>query len=144
MSEQGFITTSAMNDTQHRQTGFTIIELIIAIVIFAILVPSTASFLALLNDMNDRARDTAIINALAENKVESLRSAKFTSLADGTTNFTNELPQTITAPRSATYQISTPQSGLKMAFITITYNDHGRQKTLSYKTYIGELGVGQY
>lgn len=128
----------------HHQNGFTIIELIVSIVVFAILVPSVASFLSLLNDMNDRARDTAIINALAENKVESLRSAKFTSLTDGTTNFTNELPSTITPPKSATYQISTPQSGLKMAFITITYNDHGKQKSLSYKTYIGELGVGQY
>lgn len=144
MSGRDFITIDAMKHDIRHQSGFTIIELLVSIVVFAILVPATASFLSLLNDMNDRARDTAIINALAENKVESLRSAKYTSLTNGTTDFTGELPQTITAPRSATYQITTPNTGLKQVDLNITYNDHGRQKTLSYKTYVGELGVGQY
>lgn len=133
-----------MKYSTRQQNGFTIIELIVSIVVFAILVPAIASFLALLDDMNDRARDTAIINALAENKVESLRSAKYTSLTNGTTDFTSELPQTISKPRSATYQVTAPNSGLKQVDLNITYNDHGRQKTLSYKTYVGELGVGQY
>lgn len=144
MSEQEFITTSRMKHNTKHQYGFTIIELLVSIVLFAILVPATASFLALLNDMNDRARDTAIINALAENKIESLRSAKFTSLTNGTTSFTSELPDTITPPRSASYQITTANTGLKQVDLNIAYNDHGKQKTLSYKTYIGELGVGQY
>jgi len=127
-----------------RASGFTIIELIVAIAVFAILVPAIATFLNMLNVLNDQAADTAIINALAENKVESLRSAKYNSLANGTTDFTNELPATIAKPRSATYQVTTPQTGLKEVNLSVTYSDHGQQKTLTYKTYIGELGVGQY
>lgn len=129
----------------HRRThGFTIVELVIAITVFALLVPAIASFLGLLNTLNDRARDTAIVNALAENKVESLRSANFVAITTGSHDFSNELPATISKPRTATYVVSTVTPALKEINVSVTYNDHGTNKTLSYRTYIGELGVGQY
>lgn len=127
-----------------KSKGFTIVELVIAITVFALLIPAVASFLNLLNVLNDRAADTAIINALAENKIESLRSAHYNGLNNETVDFTSELPVTIAAPRSATYQVTTPVTGIRQVDMTVTYNDHGQQKTLAYKTYVGELGVGQY
>ncbi len=129
---------------KHKQAGFTAIELLVAIAVVGILVPTLVGFVNTLNRLNDRARDMAIINALVENKVEGLRSMGYTGLSNGTTQFTNELPASIGSPKTASYTVTTPNAGIKQIDATVTYNDHGANKTISYRTYIGELGVGQY
>jgi prepilin-type N-terminal cleavage/methylation domain-containing protein len=130
--------------TKKIEDGFTVIELLVTIAVVGILVPTLAGFINTLNRLNDRARDMSIINSLAENKVEGLRSVGFGGLNTGTTTFTGELPATIGTPRSATYTISSPNSAIKQVDVNVTYNDHGTSRTLSYRTYVGELGVGQY
>ena len=129
---------------RHKQAGFTVVELLIAIAVVGILVPTLAGLVNTLNRLNDRARDLNIVNSLAENKTESLRSMGFTALSDGSTSFTAELPTTLGSPKSASYVISTPNTGIKQVDMTITYNDHGKTQTMRYRTYVGELGVGQY
>jgi prepilin-type N-terminal cleavage/methylation domain-containing protein len=129
---------------QYKQAGFTIVELIVTIVLIGLLVPAITMTITTLNLINDRARDLASVHALAENKVESLRSVSFTGLANGTTTFTNELPASLATPRSATYTISAASPALKQVDVSISYNDHGQNRSISYRTYIGELGVGQY
>jgi prepilin-type N-terminal cleavage/methylation domain-containing protein len=126
------------------ENGFTIIELLIAIAVVAILVPTLIGFVTTLNRFNDRARDMAIVNALVENKVESLRSIGFSGITDGTTSFSSELPTTIGTPRTATYTVTTPNPGIRQVDISVSYDDHGIQQATTYRTYIGELGVGQY
>lgn len=120
------------------------VELVVTISVFAIIVPALASMLGQLDSVNDKARDMAVVHALVENKVESLRSISFTGLTDGSTDFTGELPQTVAAPRSASYTVSAVNAALKQVDVSITYNDHGATRNLTYRTYIGELGVGQY
>lgn len=105
-----------------------------------------------LNAVNDRARDLTLANALAENKIESLRSLGFTGLVDGTYDFTSELPTELTGPTHASYSIATsddpasanPMPNLKRVDITIYYQDLEDTRNLLYTAYIGELGVGQY
>lgn len=138
-----------MADGRWRENGFTITELLITIVVFAILIPVIANMIALIDGVNDRARDKAIINSLVENKAESLRSLGYIALSNGTTDFTGELPSTVGSPRSATYTVSEPAApnndiGLKKLVITVTYTVNGSSETLNYETRIGELGVGQY
>lgn len=132
---------STMNKNQ---SGFTIVELLISIVVFAIVVPGLASFLNFISSLNDRARDVSVINAMVENKVEALRSVSFVGVGTGTTDFSDELPQHISRPRTATYEISSVSPSLKQIDVTVTYNDSGSERTLTYRTYLGELGVGQY
>lgn len=131
--------------TKKNELGFTAIELLISISMIGIIVPSIIGLITTINRLNDRANDMNTINSLVENKVESLRSIGFTGLENGTTNFTNELPPGIDSPRSATYTISSPhQPDIKQIDILIDYTDQGRPQSVSYKTYVGELGVGQY
>lgn len=124
--------------------GFTIVELLVSIAVFAILVPSISVFLNTLGSINDRARDLATINALVENKIEGLRSASFVGVPNGTVDFTTDLPASVAAPRSASYVVSSVSTSLKQIDTTVTYNDHGNNRSLTYRTYLGELGVGQY
>ena len=130
--------------TKKSQQGFTIIELLVAIAVIGILIPTLVGFVNTLNRFNDRARDMALVNSLAENKAEALRSLGYTGLSNGTTSFASELSTSLGSPKSANYTISTPNTGIKQVDIAISYNDHGSVQTVNYRTYIGELGVGQY
>lgn len=124
--------------------GFTTVELLIAISMIGIIVPSVIGLTTTINKLNNRANDLNTINSLAENKIESLRSLGFTGLSDGTTAFTNELPPSIGSPRSATYTVTSPQPDIRQVDIQIDYTDHGTPHSASYRTYVGEVGVGQY
>lgn len=126
------------------QQGFTIIELVVTIVLLGAAVPFMASLVNLLGSLNDRSRDMASIHALTEHKVEALRSTGFSGLNNGTVDFTNELPASVAAPRSAQYIVSSVDSSLKQIQVDVSYNDHGTPRSLNYRTYVGELGVGQY
>jgi prepilin-type N-terminal cleavage/methylation domain-containing protein len=126
------------------EQGFTIIELLITIAVVGILVPTLAGFINTLNRFNDRARDLTLVNSLAENKVESLRSIGYSGITAGTTSFDSELPTTLGSPHSAIYTVTTPNTGIKQVDLSISYNDHGTTQTVNYRTFVGELGVGQY
>lgn len=124
--------------------GFTIIELLVTIAVIGILVPTIMTFVGTLTQLNDKTKDLTLINSLAENKVESLRSIGYTGVAVGTTDFTSELPDSISEPKSAQYTTTMPTPGIKQIDITISFGGHGENQTIKYRTMIGELGVGQY
>lgn len=126
------------------KNGFTIIELLITIAIFGLVVPGLVALISTIDRLNDKARDISVINSLVENKIEGLRSISFVGVNNGTYDFSNELPQGIAPPKSASYTVSNVTSSLKQIDLNITYNDHGTAKTINYRSYLGELGVGQY
>lgn len=89
-------------------------------------------------------RDTALANSYAETTVEGLRSIGYNGLSNGTTDVTSELPSELKSPRNGEVVISDAMTGVKQIDLTMTYNDQGTQRTYNYRTFIGELGVGQY
>lgn len=125
------------------QGGFTVIELLIGIGLFGLITPSISFAIVSINRINDRAADLTYASVIAENKIEYLRSAGFNSLTNSVTDFTNELPATFTAPRTATYTVTTPETGMRKIEILISYTDHGTTKNLNYGSIISELGVAQ-
>lgn len=126
-----------------KSQGFTVVEVMIGIGLFAVIVPSIILAIVSLNQLNDRAADLTYANVLAENKIESLRSAGFNSLNNGTYDFTSDLSSTFTKPRQANYVISTPETGLKEIEVNINYTQQGILRQLRYKSMISELGVAQ-
>lgn len=126
-----------------KSQGFTVIEVMIGIAIFALVVPSMILAIVSLNQLNDRASDLTYANILAENKIESLRSAGYNSLVDGTYDFTGDLTATFTKPRQANYIITTPENGIKVIEVNIKYTQSGIARDLQYKSMISELGVAQ-
>lgn len=126
-----------------KQVGFTVIEVLIGIGLFGVIMPSIIIGVVGVSRLNDRAADLTRANVIAEEKIESLRSAGYNALNDGTTNFESELEPTFTKPRSAVYTISTPSPGIKHIEVSIQYTDQGTSRTLSYRSIITELGVAQ-
>jgi type II secretory pathway pseudopilin PulG len=125
------------------QSGFTIVELITGIVLMGLFVATVASLQNNEVKLAQRGRDVSVVNSYAENKIESLRSAGYLAVNNGTSDVTNELPSELKSPRSATLTVSLDPVAMKRVVLSITYNDQGTAKTYSYTTYIGEVGVGQ-
>jgi prepilin-type N-terminal cleavage/methylation domain-containing protein len=134
---------STKNIKIRNNQGFTIVELIVTIVIMGIIIPAVAIALTNLTIVDYQARDLALANFIAQNKVETLRSNGYNSLANGTTSFSAQLPNTMGSPKSASYTVSTPQTGIKQVDVAISYTEYKKTKNIAYRTYISELGVGQ-
>ena len=128
------------------QSGFTLVELLTAIVIGAFFTGAVSTLLVNSAKIAQRSRDVAVVNSFAENKIESLRSIGYLGLniTDPPTNISSELPIELRTPRNATLDINQYSISIKQAVLSIEYNDQGAQKIYSYTTLIGELGVGQY
>lgn len=133
-----------MTRIHKNSAGFTIVELLVTMLVGAVIVGSTHVILMSHAHLSQQARDLVIVNAYAENKIESLRSIGFAGLTDGTATITSELPTELNSPRAGTLQISSYSSAIKKVDLSISYNDQGANRTYSYTTYVGELGVGQY
>jgi type II secretion system protein I len=123
--------------------GFTVVELLVAIAIFGIVIPSLTAAVTSLTVLNNRARDLTLVNIIASNKAEQLRSSGFNSLNAGTYTFTAELPNEISNPKTATYTVDTATPGQAQITINITFKDYNRTITKTYRTVVSELGVGQ-
>lgn len=125
------------------QKGFTVIELLIAIAVMGFTIPGLAIALRNLTAINNRTRDLSLSNIIISNKAEQIRSSGFNSLSAGTVDFSNELPSQLASPKSASYTVTNPSAGLAEINLTISYKDYNQTRTLTYKTIVSELGVGQ-
>ena len=128
---------------KNKTEGFTTVELITATIIAAIVVASASLIIGNYSHLSGKGRNLILSNSFVEAKAEALRSIGYSGLSDSTTDISNELPAELATPRSASLQISPQGAGLKQIDITVTYSDQGAPRTYSYRTYIGELGVGQ-
>lgn len=130
------------------QSGFTIVEIVTGIIVMTIFVGGIGITVNNLTYINDRSYDQVLLNGLVENKAESLRSASFNALENGTFDFSDELPSSIGTPKSATYTVednpdTETANTLKDVTFTITYTVGRSSETVNYTTSIGELGVAQ-
>ncbi|MCA9334666.1 hypothetical protein KC953_00810 [Candidatus Saccharibacteria bacterium] len=125
------------------ESGFTIIELIIATVLFVVVVPAIAGMISSAGYVNKKSVDYTLINNLAEEKIESLRGTGYANLVNGTTDFADELPASLSPPNSASYVISDQDTHIKKIAVTISYTYQEETKTFHYTSFVSENGLGQ-
>lgn len=123
--------------------GFTLVELIVALAVGAIVTVTLSQVVNNYVHLAQRGRYLSLANAYVEAKVESLRNSGYNGVANGTTSLTSELPVGLPPSRSSSMTVSSPSGGIKQIYITLSYRDQGQTQTHNYTTYIGELGVGQ-
>ena len=123
--------------------GFSIVELIIAIVVGVTFIGSMNLVVNNYNNLSRRDRNLVLANSFAEGEMEALRNQGYNSLSTGTSDISGQLPAQLPAPRSSSLTISQLPAGLKQVVVSVTYNDQGASRTYNYTTDMGELGVGQ-
>lgn len=126
----------------NKSGGFTVVELLIAIGLVGVLVPSLYLAVNSINITNKRSRNIFLANVSVENKIEKLRSGGYNSIPTGELDFTNELPAELPKPNKALLKISASE-GKKIIDVSINFQDAGRQRSTQYKTIISETGIGQ-
>lgn len=138
---KGYIISLSMNNDQK---GFTIVELLVAILIIGI---TTASISSLFISVQGVQRKTSYLDSAtraAQREVESLRNDNYGSLTAGQTiNFTSDLPTSLPANRSGTVTVSEPSSDIKRVDVTVTYTDGGKQQVVKLSSLIGVIGITQ-
>ena len=92
--------------------GFTIVELVIAIVVGGVIFATAGVAISNYSHLSGRGQNLVLANSFAEGKVESLRSISYSGLSTGTTDISGELPAGLQAPKSASLEISEPTQGL--------------------------------
>lgn len=133
-----------MSKSESTEYGFTIVELLITLIVGAVLITGLHSIVTSQTYITERSRDLVIANSYVEARIEALRSLGYSGLTDGTTDITSELPAELNSPRSANLIVTTHTTAIKKVVINLTYNEQGTERSHSYTTLIGELGVGQY
>jgi len=126
------------------QKGFTLVELIVAIVIIGFMVTGITSLYIAVEKTQSKTRMLETATRAGEKKIEELRNSHYSALQNGSTiNFTNELPNTLPSPRSGTVAVSEPIAGIKRVDLNITYKDGNSDRKVELSSMIGVLGIGQ-
>lgn len=132
-----------MKSVKSSQAGFTLVELLVAIAVGAVVTLSLTQVVTGYIHLSQRGRYLNMTNAYAEAKIEALRNQGYNAVAVGTTNLAAELPSKLPPGKSGNMVVTQPSAGLKQVDLTLSYKDQGQDNTYTYRTYLGELGVGQ-
>lgn len=125
------------------QSGFTLVELLVAIAVGGIVTLSLTQVVTGYLTLSQRGRYLNVANAYVEAKVEALRNQGYNAVNTGTTDLSGELPDHLPPQSSGTMVVTDQGDGIKKVDLSVTYKDQGEPITYSYATYLGELGVGQ-
>ena len=127
----------------NKQDGFTVVEILVAIAVAAVILTTLNSALTTFIHLGQRGRYLSLANTFVERDVEGLRNDGYNALNIGTTSLTSSLPSGLPPGSSGTQVVNQPMLGVKQIDITISYKDQAQTLNYGYTTYIGELGVGQ-
>lgn len=126
------------------EAGFTLTELMVTIVVVAVVVASASTMFLTIQRTQLRTANLESATRSALREIEVLRNQQYNQLEPGSTiDFTDDLPDQLREPRSGTIEISEPTSGLRQVDVTITYRDGNDERTLTFSSLIGVLGITQ-
>lgn len=127
-----------------KQSGFTLVELVVAIAVIGLLVTGVTSLYITIETTQRKTRLLETATRAGEKKIEELRNNHYNTLTNGSTiDFTTELPSTLPEPHSGTVDVSEPTPGVKRVDLNITYRDGRIDKEVELTSMIGVLGLGQ-
>lgn len=125
-------------------SGFSLIELIVAMTVFGLMAIGIINLFIGIDAMQRRAQRIETATRAAESEIESLRNNHYNSLESGTTlDFSDELPESLPAPRTGEVVITEPTPGLKKLEVTVTYNQQPQGKSITLTGLIGSIGIAQ-
>jgi prepilin-type N-terminal cleavage/methylation domain-containing protein len=127
-----------------QQKGFTLVELMVAIVILGIAISGISALYYNMQVMQTRSQHLDLATRAARTEIEVLRNNNYNSLTPDTTlDFTDDLPDSLPHDKSGTVSITQPVDGLRRVDVTITYTDFGKSETIKLSSNIGVIGIGQ-
>lgn len=129
---------------RHDQSGFTLVELVITILVLGVVLTSVVTLFVNIQQAQTHTRYLETATYAAQAEIESLRNINYNNLTPGQTiNFTDDLPDSLPSGATGTVTISEPVSGLRRADVSVSYSYKGKDRTVSLSSLIGVLGITQ-
>lgn len=126
-----------------KESGFTLVELIVSITIIGIVITSVVSLFLIVQSTQRRTVYLESATRAAQRQVESLRNNNYNNLVAGQTiNFTSQLPANL-KQSSGTVLVSEPSPGLKRVDVTVEYYEGTSRQEVKLSSLIGILGITQ-
>lgn len=132
--------------THNRESGFTLIELIITSVVLSTMFLAILGLFGTLRGINTSANGLTVATEAAQQQLETFRNLPYGSVAVGTQDTTPNLASypILGAARSSSSVVTLVDSrGLKKLVISLTYFDHGRQEQIQVSTLIALNGISK-
>lgn len=130
--------------THKNENGFTLVELIVAIVIISLMAIGVTSLYIAIEKTQRKTRLLETATRAGEKKIEELRNNHYNALENDTViDFTGELPSSLPEPRSGSVAVSEPTPGIKRVDVTVSYRDGNANRDVELSSLIGVLGIGQ-
>lgn len=127
-----------------KETGFTIVELLVTIAIIGITAGSLASLFISIRNIQQQTVYADSATRAAQREIESLRNDNYSALTPGQTiDFTSQLPNSLPPGSSGTVQVSQPSTDLRRVDVTVTYKSDGNQHDTTLSSLIGVIGITQ-
>lgn len=133
------------------ETGFSVVELLIAMIVIGIVFGSFVVGFTSISNINKRALDVSVANGLAFAKVQEYENKPYSNLPATTPtgslqqveDFSSSLPTSLVGPRSGLVYINTISNTLKQVVVTIQFGASGDQRTIQYGDFIQASGLGR-
>ena len=119
--------------TLHRVSGFTLLEVMLALVLFAASTVAMVEVMQHAQSVTGDGESVLLATHLAQRRLEELRNTSYGSL-------TNESKATISSPSgysrfSRQVTVTTPYTNLKQVVVTVYWTAEGAETSISLQTY---------
>lgn len=131
---------SVMRNYTNQQTGFTLLEIVVTIVIIAMGTLAVATVSIGTGSINHQARQLALATAAIQQKMEADRNLPFASIP-ANEDFTSSLPAELASPRSAIATFTNVVAGLSRLDINVSYTDKNHTRSAQVSTLIYQQGI---
>jgi prepilin-type N-terminal cleavage/methylation domain-containing protein len=126
------------------QSGFTIVELIVTIVMLGVVVLSLSSLFVGIQRTQVQTGYIESATRAAQREVEALRNNNYDQLTPGQNiDFTSQLPANLPQTKSGTVVVTEPIPGLRRVDVTVSYTFNGTTRNIELSSMIGEIGIAQ-
>lgn len=126
------------------QTGFTLAEIMITLVIVGALMVGLGTLFISIQRVQAQASYVEMANRAAQREVETLRNNTYNSLTPGQPiDFTSQLPSALPGGATGSVAVSEPISGLRRVDVTVAYSYAGAPRNVTLSSLIGVIGVTQ-
>lgn len=129
------------------ESGFTLIEFIVAGVFIGIVVLAVSNLFIGIGQINKTADDYTTATAVAQQLVEQYRNTAYSSIAVGTADVTSSAlgpHANLASPRSATINVTQANpGGIKQLDVTVSWMSLTGAKTIHMTTQISYVGLNR-
>jgi len=132
-----------MMEKRKRGRGFTLIEVLMAIIILATVLMTLITVFLYGFDVLSRTKQVALATQIAQEEIEAIRNMPFSDILTLGTTFTNEELTRLHHGQGSLALEDSEGENIKKLTVSITWDHHGKQMRKDIVTLITKQGINK-